>query len=205
MRKLKQGLVVIAAAGLLMTGTASQAGKPEWAGNKGGKAKKAEYSEAERGQREWSEKRKEKHKEKGEKYSDEVESERSYRRSRSDLSEWDQLKVREYYRDREFDGDRNQKHKKKKLPYGLQKKLERGGELPPGWQNKVVKGEVLDRDLLERSVRMPEELTRRLPELRDGSEYRRLGDKVVRVLGGNGSVVDVIDLADEVLYRRRNR
>jgi hypothetical protein len=101
----------------------------------------------------------------------------------------DQLKVREYYRDRQFDGGRNQKQKQKKLPYGLQKKLERGGELPAGWQNKVAKGEVLDGALLERSVRVPEELTRRLPVLRDGSEYRHLGDKVVRVLGGKGTVV----------------
>lgn len=202
MNKLKSGLIVVAATGLLLAGTASHAGKPEWAGNKGGKGKNAEHSEVEQERDEWSEKRKEKHKEKRKKQSDEIENERHYRKSRSDLSEWDQLKVREYYRGRELDGDRNQKYKKKKLPYGLQKKLERGGELPPGWQNKVVKGEVLDGGLLERSVRVPEELTRRLPELRDGSEYRRLGDKVVRVLGGNGTVVDVIDLADEVLYRR---
>lgn len=202
MSKLKPGFIVAAAAGLLLAGTTSYAGKPEWAGNKGGKGKKAEYSEVEGARGEQSEKRKEKHKGKPEKYSDEVENERSYRKKRSDLSEWNQLKVREYYRDREFEADRHQKHKQKKLPYGLQKKLERGGELPPGWQNKVVKGEVLDRDLLDRSVRVPEELTRRLPELRDGSEYRRLGDKVVRVLGGNGTVVDVIDLAGEVLYRR---
>jgi hypothetical protein len=205
MRKFKSGFIIIAATGLLLAGTASHAGKPEWAGNKGGKGKKADYSEVERERGERSEKRKEKHKEKREKYSDEVENERHYQKSRSDLSEWDQLKVREYYRDREFDGDRNKKYKKKKLPYGLQKKLERGGELPQGWQNKVAKGEVLGGELLERSVRVPEELIRRLPELRDGSEYRRLGDKVVRVLGGNGTVVDVIDLADEVLYRRHNR
>ena len=32
---------------------------------------------------------------------------------------------------------------KKKLPPGLMKKLERGGELSPGWQKKVARGEVL--------------------------------------------------------------
>jgi hypothetical protein len=43
--KLKSGLIVIAATGLVLAGTSSHAGKPEWAGNKGGKA---DYSEIDR-------------------------------------------------------------------------------------------------------------------------------------------------------------
>lgn len=91
----------------------------------------------------------------------------------------------------------NKKHKT--LPHGLQKKLARGGQLPPGWQNKVVRGEVLGNDILRQSEYLPSALTRRLPELEDGVEIRRVGDKVVRVLEGSGTVIDVIDLADILL------
>jgi len=91
------------------------------------------------------------------------------------------------------------KQKNKNLPYGLQKKLARGGQLPPGWQDKVSRGEVLSTEILQQSVRLPSDLTRRLPELEDGVVIRRVGDKVVRVLEGNGTVLDVIDLADIIL------
>jgi len=91
------------------------------------------------------------------------------------------------------------KNSKKALPYGLQKKLARGGQLPPGWQDKVVRGEVLDGDILKQSAYLPSELSKRLPTLEEGVEIRRVGDKVVRVLEGNGTVIDVIDLADVLL------
>ncbi|MEH6502937.1 MAG: hypothetical protein V7682_03425 [Cycloclasticus sp.] len=94
---------------------------------------------------------------------------------------------------------KNGKNKQKNLPYGLQKKLQRGGQLPPGWQTKVARGEVLDDEILRHSERLPDDLVRRLPVLRDGTEIRRVGDKVVRVMEGNGTVLDVIDLADVIL------
>ncbi len=111
--------------------------------------------------------------------------------------------IEEYYRrDRDKHGDKKgkkNKNKDKHLPYGLQKKLERGGQLPPGWQTKVTRGEVLGDDILRHSERIPHELARQLPELRDGEAIRRVGNKVVRVLEGNGTVIDVIDLSDVLL------
>jgi|TARA_R110002096_G_scaffold379_17_gene2429 hypothetical protein len=109
--------------------------------------------------------------------------------------------IRGYYREENQVGHKGKgkKDKHKNLPYGLQKKLERGGQLPPGWQTKVAKGEVLDAELLRHSERLPNDLVRRLPVLRDGTEVRRIGDKVVRVMEGNGTVLDVIDLADVLL------
>jgi len=97
------------------------------------------------------------------------------------------------------DNKGNNKNTKKALPHGLQKKLARDGQLPPGWQNKVVRGEVLDGDILKQSTYLPSELSRRLPTLEEGVEIRRVGDKVVRVLEGNGTIIDVIDLADILL------
>jgi len=124
------------------------------------------------------------------------------------FSKSERTHIEDYYRrdrdrDRDEHGDKkgkkNKKNKDKHLPYGLQKKLERGGQLPPGWQTKVARGEVLDDDILRHSERIPHELARQLPELRDGEEVRRVGNKVVRVLEGNGTVIDVIDLADVLL------
>ena len=94
---------------------------------------------------------------------------------------------------------KNKKNKGKNIPFGLQKKLEPGGQLPPGWETKVARGEVLDDDILRQSERIPQELIRQLPELRDGEAVRRVGNKVVRVLEGDGTVIDVIDLADVLL------
>jgi len=123
--------------------------------------------------------------------------------SRRLFSDVERNNIRHYYRraaetKSEHKGKKKQ-HKQKQLPYGLQKKLARGGQLPPGWQNKVRRGEVLDADMLSRSLGLPDELTRRLPAHEDGIVIRRVGDKVVRVLEGKGTVLDVIDLADIVL------
>jgi len=133
------------------------------------------------------------------------------RTSRSErlFSDVERSNIRNYYRHDDADendrkGKKNKhknknKQKQKKLPYGLQKKLARGGQLPPGWQDKVSRGEVLDDEMLRHSTHLPNELARRLPGLEDGVVIRRVGDKVVRVLEGNGTVLDVIDLADIVL------
>lgn len=123
--------------------------------------------------------------------------------SRRLFSDVERSNIRHYYRraaenKNEHQG-KNKQPKQKQLPYGLQKKLARGGQLPPGWQNKVRRGEVLDANILSRSLGLPDELTRRLPAHEDGIVIRRVGDKVVRVLEGKGTVLDVIDLADIVL------
>lgn len=88
--------------------------------------------------------------------------------------------------------------KVRQLPPGLQKKLARGGELPPGWQSKVVAGQVLEQELYAQSEPLPEDLEGVLNRL-PGEEHRRIGNKVIRILEGNGSIVDVIDLSDAVL------
>lgn len=121
----------------------------------------------------------------------------------STFSQSERSSIVDYYRDenrRRGGGDSNE-HKKKKLPPGLQKKLERGGELPPGWQTKVNRGEVLDAELLRHAQPLPGDLRNRLPMLQDGTEMRRIGDKIVRIMEGNGTVLDVIDLADTTLRR----
>jgi hypothetical protein len=127
------------------------------------------------------------------------------KKERRTFSDTERASIHDYYRheNSQHSGDKhknkNNKGKKKQLPPGLQKKLERGGELPPGWQTKVNRGEVLDADILRYAEPLPTELSRRLPILRDGEEMLRIGDRVVRVVEGNGTVLDVVDLADVML------
>lgn len=106
----------------------------------------------------------------------------------------EQRKVREYYLDdKSVKG--KEKNKQKSIPPGLQKKLERSGQLPPGWQNKVAIGEVLDSDLYSRSEPLPDELGSVLNRAA-GEEHRRIGHKVIKVLEGDATIIDVIDILD---------
>lgn len=96
-------------------------------------------------------------------------------------------------------GVRSEPGKMKSLPPGLQKKLARGGELPPGWRDKVRRGEVLDSDLYRRGERLPQHYLERLGHDSEAAELILLGDSVVRVAQGRGTVLDVIDLTDKAL------
>src|SRR5690554_5660902 len=87
----------------------------------------------------------------------------------------------------------------KSLPPGLQKKLARGGELPPGWRDKVRRGEVLDADLYRRGEHLPRHYLQGLGYDSDAAELILLGDSVVRVAQGRGTVLDIIDLTDKAL------
>lgn len=119
--------------------------------------------------------------------------------------------IRNYYRQHQQNDDRgwqtgsrgndHQKHaqqeKQKSLPYGLEKKLQRGGDLPPGWEKKIVPGDRLDRDIYRQSERLPDDLDRAIGRIA-GEENRRIGNKIIRVLEGDATVIDVIDIMDSV-------
>ena len=104
--------------------------------------------------------------------------------------------IKKFYNENAHSGTGKHKGKMKELPHGLQKKLERGGELPPGWQKKLARGEVLDPELRYQSNSLPDELLSRLPNQRAATEIIKLKDKVIRVGKGEGTIVDIIDLAD---------
>ncbi len=73
-------------------------------------------------------------------YSEEYREDRRY----SDDSD-EYRKEKRYKKDKEH---RKQKH----LNRGMQKRLDRGKGLPPGWQKKLVVGERLDRDVYDHGV-----------------------------------------------------
>lgn len=87
----------------------------------------------------------------------------------------------------------------KSLPKGLQKKLARGGELPPGWQKKFQRGEVLDAETYRNAERLPTELLNRITGRNDAVELLQVGDRILRVTEGRGTILDVIDLTDRAM------
>ncbi|MEH6626819.1 MAG: hypothetical protein V7739_10260 [Motiliproteus sp.] len=166
--------------------TQAQAAKPEWAG-----VKKDHKQEIEK---QFSEKQSGKDEEKKEK------------NNKPQLFSKDERSlINDYYNDESASGSGKNKGKKKALPKGLQKKLERGGELPPGWQKKLQRGEVIDPQLRASSESLPEDLLSRLPGDQQVTEILKVKDKIVRVIKGEGTVVDIIDLADVMMGSGRDR
>ncbi len=116
------------------------------------------------------------------------------------LQSRDRERIREYIRNQGVPGDpRYPGGGKKSLPPGLQKKLERGGALPPGWQRKVARGEVLSPELIRLGHPLPVDFHRRLDGYSEGVELLVLEDRVLRLVEGRGTVLDVIDIADIML------
>lgn len=79
----------------------------------------------------------------------------------------------------------NQKHKD--LPPGLQKKVERGGELSPGWKKKLRKGYVLDNNIFSHGVI----LNGKYPMIPGTSVYR-IDDKVLRLSIATREIIDIL-------------
>lgn len=75
----------------------------------------------------------------------------------------------------------------KELPKGLEKKLERDGTLPPGWQKKVAKGQVLDQRVLK-SGRLLN--TRDYPYIKN-SEIYQVEDRIFRVAQDTKMILEV--------------
>ncbi len=86
------------------------------------------------------------------------------------------------------------KSKKKALPPGLAKKVNRGGNLPPGWQMKIARGEVMSADVYNAAQSLPDALRKMLPPSPEGSELITIDGKIVRLLGATRTILDVFEL-----------
>jgi hypothetical protein len=67
----------------------------------------------------------------------------------------------------------------------LQKKLERGEALPPGWQKKLAKGEVLDRAVYARSHEL-------VPVNNKGVVTIQVEGRVLRLYKATREIVDIL-------------
>ncbi|WP_228127104.1 hypothetical protein [Kangiella aquimarina] len=96
--------------------------------------------------------------------------------------------IREYYHDHDYGG------KQKQLPKGLQKKYQRTGELPPGWEMKLQRGEVLSDDVYRYGRPLPYDLRQRLPIGPVGSKIIEVEGKIIRVMENTREIIDILNL-----------
>jgi hypothetical protein len=82
----------------------------------------------------------------------------------------------------------------KALPPGLTKKVARSEQLPTGWQKKITRGEVLPPTVYAQAQPLPEVVIRKLPPPPAGTILVTLDGKVVRLLEGTRTIVDVFEL-----------
>jgi len=80
----------------------------------------------------------------------------------------------------------NNGHKDKTLPPGIEKKYERTGELPPGWEKKLAVGKRLDRDIYGHARVV-------VPLGNDGLITVRIENKVVRLIEATREIVEILD------------
>jgi 23S rRNA C2498 (ribose-2'-O)-methylase RlmM len=78
------------------------------------------------------------------------------------------------------------KNKDKQLPQGLQMKVDRGGSLPPGWQKKLVKGEVLEESVYNHSVLV-------IPLDSKGLLTVRVEGKLIRLVEATREIIEIVD------------
>ena len=82
----------------------------------------------------------------------------------------------------------------KTLPPGLTKKAARGDKLPPGWQKKIARGEVLPQTVYAQAQPLPDIIIRKLPPPPAGTMLVLIEGKLVRLLEGNHTILDVVEL-----------
>ena len=78
------------------------------------------------------------------------------------------------------------KDKTKPLPYGLQKKLEKGQALPPGWEKKLVVGNHLEQDIYRQGDIV-------IPLDSRGLLTIRLEGKLVRLVKATREIVEILE------------
>lgn len=82
---------------------------------------------------------------------------------------------------------KKEKYKEKSLPQGLQMKLDRGGTLPPGWQKKLVKGDILERPIYNHSEIV-------IPVDSEGLLTVRVEGKLIKLIEATREIVEIADL-----------
>ena len=82
---------------------------------------------------------------------------------------------------------KNEKDKNKQLPQGLQMKVDRGGSLPPGWEKKLVKGEILEEPVYNHSEIV-------IPLDSEGFLTVRVEGKLIRLVEATREIVEILEL-----------
>lgn len=80
------------------------------------------------------------------------------------------------------------------LPPGLAKKVERGGQLSPGWQKKLAKGEVMPVEIYQQCHSLPREVVVQLPPSPSGTILVAIDGKIVRLIQATREILDVFEV-----------
>lgn len=97
---------------------------------------------------------------------------------------------KEYKSYKDYEEDKYHKvsnEKQKALPKGLEKKVQKDGTLPTGWQKKLAKGQIAD-DRILRSGTMIN--SKNYPYVKNSDIYR-VEDKVFRVAQGTNMILEI--------------
>jgi len=73
----------------------------------------------------------------------------------------------------------------KKIPHGLQKKVDRGQSLPPGWQKKLEVGKPVPSDVREHEKVI-------YPVDKNGVITIAVDDKVLRLINATNEIVEIL-------------
>lgn len=92
------------------------------------------------------------------------------------------------HKDKKDSKQKVEKHQHKKLPPGLQKKLDRGGALPPGWQKKLARGEILDQRVYSHAIRVTSHSHSHI----EGTIIIRIDDRLIRLYEATREIVDIL-------------
>jgi len=66
--------------------------------------------------------------------------------------------------------------------------------LPPGWQMKVARGEVMDYETYNNASPLPDELLRKLSSIPEGTILLQVGNKIVKVIEASRKIVDLFEI-----------
>ena len=74
----------------------------------------------------------------------------------------------------------------------MQKKLARGGSLPPGWQKKLSRGSVIDRETYSHARPLPNDVIVQLPSPPRGTIIVDIDGEIVRLAEATMTIVDIL-------------
>lgn len=69
----------------------------------------------------------------------------------------------------------------KPRPPGLEKKVDRGGQLPPGWQKKLVKGKTIDPQLYNSAVKFTGKGNKKVLKPIVGTDLLQIDNRIIRI------------------------
>ena len=82
--------------------------------------------------------------------------------------------------------------KTKPLHKGMEKRMEQGKELPPGWKKKLQKGQILDAEVYAAGKNVTKKQRPEISEPGTGEAWIKVADQIIRIKEANREILEVI-------------